>query len=216
MNKSIFKSYWTRLQNKHLRSKEKGVYSYMWKTSLKIVLIYLAVMIPALLIGKYLIDLNAVFKFISSHFSDWLVLTLFLLSESFLGMIPPDFFVIWSAKFNSPFLIVCILGVLSYIGGAISYLIGRLLLKNRRIKAYSERVFEKYIGLVRKWGGAFIIISALFPFSPFSMVVIAVSLFKYPFRLYLIYGVSRIFRFIIQGVFYVNILNLDPVLAGLF
>jgi membrane protein YqaA with SNARE-associated domain len=188
----------------------------MWKTSLKIVLIYLAVMIPAVLIGKYLIDLNAVFKFISSHFSDWLVLTVFLLSESLLGMIPPDFFVIWSAKFNSPFLIVSILGVLSYIGGAISYLIGRLLLKNRRIKAYSERVFEKYIGLVRKWGGAFIIISALFPFSPFSMVVIAVSLFKYPFRLYLIYGISRIFRFIIQGVLYVNILNLDPVVAGLF
>jgi uncharacterized membrane protein YdjX (TVP38/TMEM64 family) len=70
--------------------------------------------------------------------------------------------------------------------------------------------------MVRKWGGAFIVISALFPFSPFSMVVIAVSLFKYPFRLYLIYGLSRIIRFFVQGILYVNVLNLDSFVAGLF
>jgi len=188
----------------------------MWKTGLKIFLIYMAVMIPAILIGKYVIDFDSVFKFITNRFQDWFVFTIFLLSESLLGMIPPDFFVIWSAKFSSPLLIVTILGILSYAGGAISYYIGFLLLKRKRIKAYSERVLEKYIGLVRKWGGAFIVISALFPFSPFSMVVIAVSLFKYPFKLYLIYGISRIARFFIQGVFYVHILNLDSFSAGLF
>jgi len=187
----------------------------MWKTGMKIILIYMAVMIPATLIGKYVIDFDVVFNFITTRFKDWFVFTIFLLSESLLGMIPPDFFVIWSAKFGSPLFIVTILGILSYIGGAISYYIGFMLLKRRRIKAYSERVFEKYIGMVRKWGGAFIVISALFPFSPFSMVVIAVSLFKYPFRLYLIYGLSRIARFFIQGVFYVHILNLNSHVSGL-
>jgi len=216
MSRSLLYSLRTRLQARHQKNMKKGVYGYMWKTALKIMVIYLAVMIPAILIGKYLIDVNAVFKFITSRLADWSVLVVFLISESFLGMIPPDLFVIWSSKFNSPFLMVTILGVLSYLGGVISYYIGYLLLKRKRIKAYSERVFEKYITMVRKWGGAFIIISALFPFSPFSMVVIAVSLFKYPFRLYLIYGISRIIRFILQGVFYVNILNLDSVLAGLF
>jgi membrane protein YqaA with SNARE-associated domain len=206
----------TRLKSKHQRNNEKGVYRYMWKTALKIILIYLAVMIPAILIGKYLIDINAVFRFIADHLPDWLVLTVFLVSESFLGMIPPDLFVIWSAKFNSPFLFLTILGLLSYLGGIFSYLIGYYLLRTKRIKAYSERVFEKYIVMVRKWGGAFIIISALFPFSPFSMVVIAVSLFKYPFRLYLIYGISRIIRFLAQGILYVNILNLDSIISGLF
>jgi len=216
MSNTILKNFWSSLQNRHLRNKKKGVYGYMWKTALKIILIYMAVMIPAILIGKYLIDLEAVFNFITNRFQDWFVFTIFLLSESLLGMIPPDFFVIWSAKFSSPLLIVTILGILSYAGGAISYYIGFLLLKRKRIKAYSERVLEKYIGLVRKWGGAFIVISALFPFSPFSMVVIAVSLFKYPFKLYLIYGISRIARFFIQGVFYVHILNLDSFSAGLF
>ncbi len=184
----------------------------MWKTSLKIILIYLAVMVPAVLIGKYLIDFNAVFRFITGSLPDMLVLAVFLVSESLLGMIPPDFFVIWCAKFHSPFLFLTLLGVLSYLGGAISYFIGYWISGRKRIKSYSERVLHKYIGMVRKWGGAFIVISALFPFSPFSMVIIAVSLFKYPFRLYLIYGLSRIIRFIVQGVFYLNVINLDSIL----
>ena len=181
----------------------------MWWTALKIVFLYFLIFIPIILIAKYLIDLNPFFQYISHNFSDGLILTVFFVSESFLGMIPPDFFVIWTAKFSSPFIFWVILGILSYIGGAISYLIGYLLLTRPRIKAYSERVLDKYITLVRKWGGAFIIIAALFPFSPFSMVVIAVSLFKYPFKLYLLFGVSRIIRFIIQGVFYLKILRID-------
>lgn len=209
MNRNFFSGLQTNLKNRHIRYKEKGLYGYMLMTSLKIILIYLAVMIPAILIGKYLLDVKAIFNFLADRLSDWMVLTLFLVSESFLGMIPPDLFVIWSAKFNSPFMLLTLLGILSYAGGAISYFIGSSLLKNKRIKAISERVFERYIGLVRKWGGAFIVISALFPFSPFSMVVIAVSLFRYPFKLYLIYGISRILRFLVQGLLYINVLNLD-------
>ena len=212
MNNTIVKRFWISLKNNHLRNREKGVYNYMWRTGLKIILIYLAIMIPAIVIGKYVIDFNAVFRFITGSLPDMYVLVVFLLSESFLGMIPPDFFVIWTAKFNSPLFFLVLLGLLSYAGGAISYLIGYGLLKTKKIKAYSERVFGKYINMVRKWGGAFIIISALFPFSPFSMVIIAVSLFKYPFRLYLLFGISRIIRFIIQGVFYLDILNMRTIM----
>ena len=211
MNDSVQKSFWSRLKIRHNRNVKKGVYSYMWKTGLKIILIYLAIMIPAILISKYLLDFNAIFDFITTRFKDWVVLTIFFVSEIILGMIPPDFFVIWSSKFNSPLLFLSILGVLSYAGGAVSYYIGVLLLKRKRIKEYSQRVLCKYIGMVRKWGGAFIVISALFPFSPFSMVVIAVSLFKYPFKLYLIYGLARIARFLIQGFFYIGILDVESI-----
>jgi uncharacterized membrane protein YdjX (TVP38/TMEM64 family) len=206
------KTFWTRLKAKHLLNQRKGVYSFMWKTALKILLIYLLIMIPAVLISKYLIDFDIIFKSITGNLPDMLVLIVFLLSESFLGMIPPDLFVIWTAKFSSPFLILSLLGVLSYIGGANSYFIGYWISKRERMKAYSEHVLDRYINMVRKWGGAFIIISALFPFSPFSMVVIAVSLFKYPFKLYLLFGLSRIIRFIIQGVFYLNVLDIDSLL----
>ena len=207
------KNFLNRLKGHHKRNQEKGVYGYMWGAAIKIVVIYLAVMVPVVLIGKHLIDINAVFKFITDHFSDSLVFIVFMISESFLGMIPPDLFVIWSAKFNSPFLFLTIFGILSYIGGAISYLIGYWLSKRKRIKAYSERVLDKYIIMVRKWGGAFIIIAALFPFSPFSMVVIAVSLLKYPFKYYLFFGISRILRFVAQGVLYLGVLNLDSIVG---
>jgi membrane protein YqaA with SNARE-associated domain len=213
MNNTIQKGFWSRLKIRHNRNIKKGVYNYMWKTGLKIILIYLAVMIPAILISNYLLDLNAIFDFITTRFKDWVVLVVFFVSEVILGMIPPDFFVIWSSKFNSPLLFLAILGILSYAGGAVAYYIGVLLLKRKRIKEYFERVLSKYINMVRKWGGAFIVISALFPFSPFSIVVIAVSLFKYPFKLYLLFGLARIARFLIQGIFYINILNVESVLG---
>jgi membrane protein YqaA with SNARE-associated domain len=208
-----FKNFLDKLKVLHIRNKKKGVYGYMWWTGLKIILIYLAVMVPVVLIGKYLIDINSLFGFITDHLPDPLVITVFLLSESFFGMIPPDIFVIWSAKFNSPFLLLTIFGILSYIGAAISYLIGYWLSKRKRIKAYSERVLDRYIRMVRKWGGAFIIIAALFPFSPYSMVIIAVSLLRYPFRLYLLFGLARILRFVAQGVIYLGVLNLDSLVG---
>ncbi|HUX57922.1 MAG TPA: hypothetical protein VMV77_13170 [Bacteroidales bacterium] len=166
-------------------------------------------MIIITLVGRYLIDFDPIFHYILDNFSDGLILIIFFISESFLGMIPPDLFVIWTSKFNTPFVLLTILGVLSYIGGVLSYLIGYWLSKRPKIKAYSENVLIKYILLTKKWGGAFIIISALFPFSPFSMVVIAVGLFKYSFKLYLLFGITRIARFIIQGIFYLNVINMD-------
>jgi membrane protein YqaA with SNARE-associated domain len=216
MGNLFFRKLWYSLKENHTSNKERGLYGYMWWTGLKIIFIYFLIFIPVILAAKYLIDLNPFFKYIFTNFSDWFIFVVFLVSESLLGMIPPDLFIIWSSKFSSPFVILVILGILSYLGGIISYYIGYLLLKTPKIKAYSERVFEKYITLIRKWGGAFIVISALFPFSPFSMIVIAVSLFRYPFKLMLLFGLTRIARFIIQGVFYLKILNMDNFFAHLF
>ena len=182
-------------------------------TTLKIILIYILIIVPIVLLAEHFIDFNRIFQYIFSNHSDWFILTIFFISESILGMIPPDLFVIWSSKFNSPVVILTLLGLLSYIGGVISYFIGYWLRMRPKIKAYSERVLDKYIVLVRRWGGAFIIIAALFPFSPFSMVIIAVSLLKYPFRYYLLFGAVRLTRFLIQGVLYLDILNMDTFFA---
>ena len=55
----------------------------------------------------------------------------------------------------------------------------------------------------------FIIIAALLPFTPFSLVVIAVTLFKYPFRLFLLFGLARLVRFVLQGIFFFDLLKVD-------
>lgn len=187
---------------------KRGVYGYLWWTGLKIIISYIVIIVPIVILAKRFLDPTPFFNFMVDHLSNPFIFILFFVSESFLGMIPPDLFVIWTTKFNSPFLVLTILGILSYAGGIISYYIGRWLYSRPRIKNYTERALEKYIILVRKWGGAFIVIAALFPFSPFSMVVMAVSLLKYPFKYYLFFSISRILRFIIQGILYLNILDL--------
>ena len=203
------------LKGNHIRNKRKGLYTYMMKASLKILAVYLVFIIPLILILQRLVDVSHVFAFLTENLSDAFIFVVFTLSESFLGMIPPDLFVIWSGKFNSPALMLALFGILSYAGGAISYLIGHWIAGMPKVKAYTERALEKYIILVRKWGGAFIIIAALFPFSPYSMVIIAVSLLRYPFRLYLLFGISRIVRFLIQGILYLDILKIDSFFSSL-
>jgi membrane protein YqaA with SNARE-associated domain len=124
-------------------------------------------------------------------------------------MIPVDLFVIWTQKFDRPIPYLALLGVLSYTGGVISYGIGTWISRWPKVKAYTERQLSAYITFVRRWGGAFIVIAALFPFTPFSLVVIAITMLRFPFRLFLLFALARLVRFVIQGVFFFNLLNLD-------
>lgn len=208
-----FNSYFSQIKDKiqklHIHYKGKGLYKFVGINILKIILVYAFLIILLILIGKYLLDLKPLFQFSVDKFSDKLVLIIFFISESFLGLVPVDLFMIWTTKFKQPIIYLFLLGVLSYIGGIISYKIGFWISRRKRIKVYTEKMLQKYILFVQKWGGAFIIIAALFPFSPFSMVTIAVSVFRYPFKKFLIYGTSRLIRFIVQGVIFFDILDLD-------
>lgn len=212
---SFFSDLWIHLKGLHITNKKDGLYGYLGWTFLKIVALYIIIIVPLLLLGKHLIDFDRLFHLLTDNLTDAYVIILFLVSESFLGLIPPDLFLIWGTKFNSPFLVFLMLGVLSYIGGIVSYWIGYMISKSPKFKAYSERKLGKYILLSNKWGGAFIVIAALFPLSPFSMVVIATSLLKYPFRLYLVFGISRIVRFAVQGLMYEGLFHLDSIFVYL-
>ena len=212
---SALKAFLHTIKGLHLENIRRGLYGYMWWTALRIILIYMLIVIPLVLVARHMINLDVLFNYIFINHSDRLILIIFFLSECFLGMLPPDLFVIWSAKFSTPLIYLILLGLLSYIGGAISYLIGRWISNRPGIRSYYESVLDKYINLVRRWGGAFIIIAALFPFSPFPLVILSVSLLKYPFKLYLLFGISRIARFVLQGILYLDILNMDALLMTL-
>lgn len=189
--------------------KSRGFFRYVGRSVLWIILGYALLVFLLFLVGKYLVDFNDLFTSIIARLSDRFVVLLFFVSESFTGMVPVDLFVIWTQKFERPLPYLALLGVLSYAGGVISYGIGLWISRWPRIKAFTERRLENYMDFVRKWGGAFIVIAALFPFTPFSLVVIAVTLFKYPFRLFLLYALARLVRFLIQGVFFFDLLNVD-------
>ena len=99
-----------------------------------------------------------------------------------------------------PFLMLLTLGIISYGAGIVSYFIGRWISKGKKIREFLSRRLGRYITLTQKWGGVFIAIAALFPFTPFPLVIIAVSVLKYPFKKLLLFALFRVVRFLIQGV----------------
>jgi membrane protein YqaA with SNARE-associated domain len=197
------------LKESYSNLRKRGFFRFVGRSVLLILLVYLLVIVLVFLTGKHLIDFNSFFGGIIERLSDSFVIILFFLSESFTGMIPVDLFVLWTQKFESPLLWLALLGVLSYAGGVISYGIGKWISVRPRIRAFTERRLKTYITFVRKWGGAFIIIAAIFPFTPFSLVVIALTLFHYPFKLFLLYALARLVRFVLQGLFFFDLLKLD-------
>lgn len=198
-----------RMKTSLIQLRDKGFFKYAGRNLIAILLIYAFLVVLVFLIGRYLVDFEKLFAGIIFRLSDRFVLLLFFASESFTGMIPVDLFVVWTRKFENSLYYLALLGVLSYAGGIISYGIGTWISSRPKVKAYSERRLRNYMGFVRKWGGAFIVIAALFPFTPFSLVVIAVTLFKYPFRLFLLYGIARLVRFVLQGIILFDLLQID-------
>lgn len=199
----------SKIKDLYLHYKERGLYRYVGWNVLKIIFFYAIFVVIIYFVGKYLLDYNKIFQSVLSRLSDRTTLIVFFLSESFLGLVPVDLFVIWTLKFEQPMIYLAILGILSYAGGIISYFIGVWISGMPKVKAYTEKRLEDYIKFTRKWGGAFIVIAALFPFSPFSMVTIAVTLLHYPFKRFLLFGLARLVRFVLQGMVFFNLLNVD-------
>ena len=199
----------SRMKALYINLKERGFFRYVGRSVLVIILCYVVFIALIFLIGKYLVDFNSIFRSLLERLSDGFVILLFFVSESFLGMVPVDLFVIWTQKFARPLPYLALLGFLSYTGGVISYQIGLWISRWPRIKSFTEKRLRNYIGFVRKWGGAFIIIAALFPFTPFSLVVIAVTMLRYPFRLFLLFALTRLVRFVLQGVIFFDLMHMD-------
>ena len=197
------------IRDLYLMYKNRGLFSYVGRNVLLIIVIYAIFILLVFLTGQYLVNFNRFFESLLDFLSDRFVLILFFVSESFLGLVPVDLFVVWTQKFNAPLPYLALLGVLSYTGAIISYRIGRWISGMPGVKAYSEKKLINYMDFARKWGAAFIIIAALFPFTPFSMVVIALALLRFPFKLFLLFALSRLVRFVIQGFLFFDVLQMD-------
>ncbi|MBQ3657351.1 MAG: hypothetical protein II956_10985 [Bacteroidales bacterium] len=182
----------------HRWNKHTGLYSFMGKIVVKL-LIIIALIVGAVLILNHFFNLSEIIEdYIFSHDTPG-VLTLFLISESFLGWIPPDLFIMWSDKFNAPFLWLTILGTISYIGGINAYFIGKIALKFPKFRAWLENRNADFFVRIQKWGGIIIILAALFPL-PFATTTLAAGMVKYPLKNTMLYGLTRYIRFYLYGV----------------
>ena len=193
----IEKSFAEKLRIRHAYNKRTGLYKFMGQIVIKL-LVIIAIIVGIVLLLNHFFNLSQIIEdYIFSHDTPG-VLTLFLISETVLGWIPPDLFIMWSDKFNAPLLWLTILGTISYVGGINAYFIGKIALKFPRFRRWLENRNAVFFERIRKWGGIIIILAALFPL-PFATTTLAAGMVKYPLKQTLIFGLSRYIRFFIYG-----------------
>ena len=186
-----------KLRIRHAYNKRTGLYSFMGQIVIKL-LVIITIIVGIVLLLNHFFNLSQIIEdYIFSHDTPG-VLTLFLLSETLLGWIPPDLFIMWSDKFGQPLLWLTILGTISYVGGINAYFLGKIALRFPRFRRWLENRNAVFFERIRKWGGIIIILAALFPL-PFATTTLAAGMVKYPLKQTLIFGLSRYIRFYLYG-----------------
>ncbi|RLD84194.1 MAG: short-chain dehydrogenase [Bacteroidetes bacterium] len=187
----------------HSYYKRTGLYKFLGINFIKLILMLVGIIVLILVLDQivdFKLQQDRLQHFVDQH-NPFFVFTFFLLTESFMGFIPPDIFMVWGrAKFpENAYLIVGVLGTLSYIGGINAYFLGVLIRRFPTVEKFIQRKYGKNFELIEKWGGIVIIMAALFPL-PFAMISTIAGIVKYPFRTFLLYGLTRYIRFFLYAV----------------
>jgi membrane protein YqaA with SNARE-associated domain len=183
-----------------------GFYTFIGNSLKKAILPVLIVVTALILFNKYVYNINDALQSITEIFSPTGILITFFTSESLLGLIPPEIFIAWSKKTSNPVFNLALLAVLSYIGGIVSFFLGKAALKIESVKNYLEVKMAKSLKNTSKWGGFLIIVGALLPI-PFSITCMAAGMIKFPLKGVLLYGSLRFIRFAIYGIAIFNMVN---------
>lgn len=171
-----------------------GFYQFILTNLKKAVIPFLLIVGLLVFLECYVLDFENLFYTTTKDLSTVSLMSVFFASESFLGLIPPELFIAWVKTLPNPILYLSILALLSYLGGCVSYFIGRMVMELPKLKKAVQGKMSKHITNIQKWGGFLIIVGALLPI-PFSMVSIASGMIKFKFSRYLMYGLFRFARF---------------------
>ncbi len=196
---TVRKAETNKLKRAHLYYKYTGFYSFVGQ-SLKKAIIPIVLVIAALIVlDLYVVDFSNLFTYITETYAPINILLVFLVSESLLGLVPPEIFIAWSDKMPEPILYLSLLATLSYIGGIISYFIGKWIFTIPSVFAYMEGRMKKHLKHIRKWGGFMIVVGALLPI-PYSMTSMAAGTINYKFSRFLLFGLLRFVRFYLYAI----------------
>lgn len=196
----------SKLQLLHQYYSYTGFYQFLGQNLKKAALPLFLLIGGALLLEHYVLDFHSLFEESTKGFSSTSIFMLFFASESFLGLIPPELFIAWVKTLPAPVLNLALLALLSYIGGCVSYFVGKTVLTIPAVKRVIENRMKNHILNLRKWGGFLIVVGALLPL-PFSMVSMASGIINFSFKKYLLFGLFRFLRFFLFALAIFNIMN---------
>lgn len=174
-------------------------YSFLKDTAVKggiAILIFVGIFIA---LEYFFLDFNSLLNNLVATYTTTAILFVFLISETVLGLVPPEIFIAWASKTVSPWIFLFALATMSYLGGIIAYFIGNRLFLIPAVKNHIENKISKHIVNLKKWGGLFVFIGAMLPI-PHSIVSLACGLIKYKFENYLLWALFRYLRFAIYAL----------------
>ncbi len=172
-----------------------GFYKFVGRSLKKAILPVILFLAALFAINEYVVNINSILVTVTETYSPIGILAVFLASESiFLGLVPPELFIAWSGKSAMPLLNLSFLALASYIGGIISYWIGKAITQIPAVHEAMETKMSKHIKNTEKWGGFLIVVGALLPI-PFAITSVAAGIINYKFRYYLLFGLLRFIRF---------------------
>lgn len=183
-----------------------GFYTFIGNSLKKSAIPLILIIFGLYLVNEYVFTIDDGLEFLTQTFSRTGVLIVFFISETLLGLIPPEIFIGWSKKTATPILNLSILATLSYIGGILSYFIGKTIQKITTVKNYLEIKMAKHLKNTGKWGGFLILIGALLP-VPFSITCVAAGMIKYPLKGVVLFGLFRFVRFALYAWAIFNVVN---------
>lgn len=130
-----------------------------------------------------------------------MVYLIYIVSEFFFGIIPPELFMIWSIKkaniahylYNLAFF-----GFASYFLGYLNFLIGKFLYKRVMFRYVRIKFLKRLWPQLKRYGIFLIIVAALTPL-PWSATCLLVGSAGYPGGRFLRYATFRLLRFVIYG-----------------
>ncbi|MDQ1770227.1 short-chain dehydrogenase [Labilibaculum sp. A4] len=183
-----------------------GFYQFIGATLKKVAVPFAVLVGLILFLEYYVLDFHSLFHETTKDYSPISVFMIFFTSESILGLIPPELFIAWVKTLPDPMLQLSLLALLSYLGGCVSYFIGKTILSIPSVKKTVENKMKKHITNLKKWGGLLIVVGALLPL-PFSMVSMASGIINFSFKRYLLFGLFRFLRFYLFALAIFNIMN---------
>ena len=183
-----------------------GFYTFIGNSLKKSAIPVILIIFGLYLVNEYVFTIDDGLEFLTQTFSRTGVLIVFFISETLLGLIPPEIFIGWSKKTATPILNLSILATLSYTGGILSYFIGKTIQKITTVKNYLEVKMTKHLKNTGKWGGFLILIGALLP-VPFSITCVAAGMIKYPLKGVVLFGLFRFVRFALYAWAIFNVVN---------
>ena len=203
--KDILKNNLKRWSLAHRYYKITRFYSFLKNTAYQAFFMIVIFVLLLMAVNYFIADINLLLNKIFEAISPKIIVLSFLISESILGLIPPEIFILWSSKSDSPILFLFALASASYLGGIVSYFIGMRISLMPAVRKHIERKIKQHIINLRKWGGVFIVLGAISPI-PHSIVSIGAGLINYKFKYYLLWSLFRYLRFVVYFLIILQVL----------